>query len=89
MRFQGATIDFIWFDEEPDASIFSEGLTRTNTTRGPSILTFTPLKGISQVVKRYLREPSPDRHVTTMTLWDAAHYSDEDRRAYSCSIPRA
>ena len=86
-RFQGATIDFIWFDEEPDAAIFSEGLTRTNTTRGPSILTFTPLKGISQVVKRYLREPSPDRHVTTMTLWDAAHYSDEDRDRILAQYP--
>ena len=66
---------------------FSEGLTRTNTTRGPSILTFTPLKGISQVVKRYLREPSPDRHVTTMTLWDAAHYSDEDRERILAQYP--
>jgi phage terminase large subunit-like protein len=78
-RFQGATIDYLWLDEEPDASIFSEALTRTNIARGPSVLTFTPLKGMSTVVKRYFHEPSPDRHVTTMTLDDAAHYSAEDK----------
>jgi phage terminase large subunit-like protein len=78
-RFQGATIDYLWLDEEPDASIFSEALTPTNIARGPSVLTFTPLKGMSTVVKRYLLDKSPDRHVTTMTLDDAAHYSAEDK----------
>ena len=78
-RFQGATIDYLWLDEEPDAAIFSESLTRTNIARGPSVLTFTPLKGMSTVVKRYLLDKSSDRHVTTMTLDDAAHYSAEDK----------
>jgi phage terminase large subunit-like protein len=86
-RFQGATIDYLWLDEEPDASIFSESLTRTNIARGPSILTFTPLKGMSTVVKRYLLDKSPDRHVTTMTLDDAAHYSDEDKRRITAQYP--
>jgi phage terminase large subunit-like protein len=86
-RFQGATIDYLWLDEEPDASIFSEALTRTNIARGPSVLTFTPLKGMSTVVKRYLHEPSPDRHVTTMTLDDAAHYSAEDKARIAAQYP--
>ncbi|WP_217551108.1 terminase family protein, partial [Pantoea sp. GbtcB22] len=71
-RFQGATIDYLWLDEEPDESIFTEALTRTNIARGPSVLTFTPLKGMSSVVKRYLLDKSPDRAVVTMTLEDAA-----------------
>jgi phage terminase large subunit-like protein len=78
-RFQGATIDYIWFDEEPDADIFSEGLTRTNVSKGPCALTFTPLKGVSTVVKRFLHESSPDRNITTMTLDDAKHYSKKQR----------
>jgi len=86
-RFQGATIDYLWLDEEPDASIFSEALTRTNIARGPSVLTFTPLKGMSTVVKRYFHEPSPDRHVTTMTLDDAAHYSAEDKARIAAQYP--
>ena len=86
-RFQGATIDYLWLDEEPDASIFSEALTRTNIACGPSVLTFTPLKGMSAVVKRYLLDKSPDRHVTTMTLDDAAHYSAEDRARITAQYP--
>jgi hypothetical protein len=66
-------------DEEPDFEIFSEALTRTNTTRGPCVLTFTPLKGMSNVVKRFLHEKSDERTVVTMTLADAAHYSEADR----------
>ena len=86
-RFQGATISYLWLDEEPDASIFSEALTRTNIARGPSILTFTPLKGMSAVVKRYLLDKSPDRHVTTMTLDDAAHYTAEDKARITAQYP--
>jgi phage terminase large subunit-like protein len=78
-RFQGSTIDYLSMDEEPDFEIFSEALTRTNTTRGPCVLTFTPLKGMSNVVKRFLHEKSDDRTVITMTLADAAHYSEADR----------
>src|SRR5215470_11115978 len=28
-KFQGETLDFVWFDEEPPAEIYTEGLTRT------------------------------------------------------------
>ena len=38
-------------------------------------MTFTPLKGVSEVVRRFLLEKSPDRHVTAMTIDDAEHYS--------------
>jgi phage terminase large subunit-like protein len=86
-KFQGETLDWIWFDEEPDASIFSEGLTRTNTTGGPAWMTFTPLKGISEVVRRFLLEKSPDRHVTTMTIDDAEHFSPELRKQIIASYP--
>ena len=86
-RFQGSTIDYLSMDEEPDFEIFSEALTRTNTTRGPSVLTFTPLKGNSSVVKRYLLEKSPDRAVITMTLEDAAHYSAEDKAKIIAQYP--
>ena len=86
-RFQGATIDYLWLDEEPDVSIFIEALTRTNVTQGPSVLTFTPIKGLSTVVKRYLLEPSPDRSVTTMTLDDALHYDAAQKAQIIASYP--
>jgi phage terminase large subunit-like protein len=85
--FQGETLDFLWFDEEPPPDVYLEGLTRTNVSRGPVWLTFTPLTGISTVVKRYVIEPSPDRSVTTMTIDDVRHYTDEERAQIIDSYP--
>jgi phage terminase large subunit-like protein len=39
--FQGETLDYLWFDEEPPADIYTEGLTRTNVNQGPVWVTFT------------------------------------------------
>jgi phage terminase large subunit-like protein len=86
-KFQGETLDCVWFDEEPPADIFTEGLTRTNVGGGPIFVTFTPLLGISEVVRRFLLEKSSDRHVTTMTIDDVAHYSDEEKKRIIASYP--
>lgn len=87
-RFQGETLDFIWFDEEPDKiELYIEGLTRTNATKGILFMTFTPLLGMSNVVKRYIVEKSPGTHVTSMTIFDAAHYNDEERNAIIRAYP--
>ena len=98
-RFQGATIDYLALDEEPPFDVFSEALTRTNVTQGPCVLTFTPLKGVCSVVKRFIHEPSPERNVTTMTLDDAltiradektkiiAQYPEHERATRTRGIP--
>ena len=78
-KFQGETLDFVWFDEEPPADIYTEGLTRTNVSGGPNWITFTPLKGASEVVRRFMLEKNPDRHITSMTIEDAEHISSERR----------
>jgi phage terminase large subunit-like protein len=44
-KWQADTVDGVWFDEEPPQDIFSEGITRTNVTLGPMLLTMTPLAG--------------------------------------------
>ena len=51
-KWQGPTVDGVWFDEEPPSDIYTEGLTRTNNgQRGQfAIITFTPLLGMSDVV---------------------------------------
>jgi phage terminase large subunit-like protein len=86
-KWQGETLDWVWFDEEPALDIYTEGLTRTNVTSGPVWMTFTPLLGLSQTVGRFLLEPSPDRHVTTMTIDDAEHYTEEERTRIAASYP--
>jgi phage terminase large subunit-like protein len=53
-KWQGETLEGVWFDEEPPLDIYSEGLTRTNTTGGIAIVTFTPLQGMSDVVMQFL-----------------------------------
>lgn len=53
-KWQGETLHGVWCDEEPPQDVYSEGLTRTNATKGIVIVTFTPLKGMSAVVMQYL-----------------------------------
>ncbi len=43
------------------------------------MITFTPLLGMTDVVRRFLLEPGSDTHVTTMTIGDAEHYSELQR----------
>jgi phage terminase large subunit-like protein len=85
--FQGETLDYIHFDEEPPADIYTEGLTRTNVGQGPVWITVTPLLGMSEVVRRFLLEPSPDRNVTTMTLDDVDHYTAEEKAKIAAAYP--
>jgi phage terminase large subunit-like protein len=55
-KWQGETLDGVWFDEEPPLDIYMEGLTRTNATGGITMITFTPLLGMSDVVAMFLGE---------------------------------
>lgn len=55
-KWQGETLDFVWFDEEPPSDVYFEGLTRTNATGGMVYLTFTPLKGMSDVVHSFITD---------------------------------
>lgn len=44
-KFQGASLDFVWFDEEPPQDIYEECLMRVMDKRGDIFGTMTPLKG--------------------------------------------
>ncbi len=52
--FQGFEADFVWFDEEVPEDVYTEGLTRTMTTRGLLVMTFTPLNGMTELVTSFL-----------------------------------
>lgn len=87
-KWQGETLDYVWFDEEPPQPIYTEGLTRTNATRGLVFMTFTPLLGMSDVVMSYLgKDKTEDRHVTQMTIDDAEHYTPEQRAQIIAAYP--
>lgn len=86
-KWQANTVNYIWFDEEPPEDVYFEGITRTNATGGLIRVTFTPLKGMSSVVARYILEESPDREVVTMTIDDAGHYTEEEKQKIIASYP--
>jgi phage terminase large subunit-like protein len=89
-KWQGPTLGLVWYDEEPPEDIYSEGMTRTNVGLCPVYITFTPLKGMSEVVRRFypLAQASPGTHVTMMGIEDAEHYSPEERAAIIASYPK-
>jgi phage terminase large subunit-like protein len=83
-RFQGTAQDVIHLDEEAPFDVYSECLTRiaprnAGDASGLIYTTFTPLLGRSDVVLRFLDEPSPDRGVVNMTLHEAEHISPEEK----------
>lgn len=86
-KFQAETLDWVWLDEEPDEDIYFEALTRTNATAGSLAMTFTPLKGMTGPVKRFLMEKPVGTHVTQMSINDAEHYSPEERAKIIASYP--
>lgn len=78
---QADKLDLVWFDEEPPIEIYSEGKARTSKGNGEEhgypesfgyvYTTFTPFKGISQVVGGFYPEcKSPDKAFVQMGLYD-------------------
>lgn len=88
-KFQGETIDWIWFDEEPPQEIYTEGLTRTNNGQSGqfAFMTFTPLKGMTDVVMQFYQNPHAAQHLTMMTIEDVDHYTREEKDAIIASYP--
>jgi phage terminase large subunit-like protein len=99
---QAANLDGVFFDEEPPLDIFTECLFRLrgSSTKPPgiSILGFTPLKGLSDVVLQYLphgqyplggQHPiDPDKYIVHIDdIEKVAHLSEEDKRAYVNNCP--
>lgn len=86
-QWQAASLDLVWLDEEPSLEIYTEALSRTNATGGMLYMTFTPLLGMSNVVRRFLTEQSPDRSDTNLTIDDAEHIPAAERQKIIDSYP--
>ena len=86
---QGVSVHVLWFDEEPPLEKYTEGIARTIATNGVTLLTFTPMKGMSSVVRMYNSETErgADRHQTVMTLHDALHVKPEDFQSMVDKFP--
>lgn len=60
-KFQGTSLDFVWFDEEPPFDIYQECRMRVIDRKGMIFGTMTPLKGLTWVYDEiYLNENNND-----------------------------
>jgi phage terminase large subunit-like protein len=84
---QGPPKDVIWCDEEPPEDVYSEAMARLIATRGMIYTTFTPLKGMSNVVERLLGKGTPDQADINMTIEDAEHIPASERARIIASFP--
>ncbi|MCP5017141.1 MAG: DNA packaging protein [Ketobacter sp.] len=86
-KWQGETIDGVWFDEEPPLDVYTEGLTRTNANGQFTMLTYTPLLGMTELTMKFYEETSEAQGFVQMTIDDVGHYSEEEKRTIIASYP--
>ena len=88
-KWQADTVDGVWFDEEPPEDIYFEGITRTNVTFGPVMVTCTLLKGMTAIAARFWkqRDEFPSVGLVVMTIHDVDHYSEAERAQIIASYP--
>lgn len=89
--FEGTAKHVIWCDEEPPLDCYTEMLLRTATTKGIVLTTFTPLQGMSDVVKSFLE---PDNEAAAEFKWyiqagwnDVPHLDELEKRRLIATIP--
>ena len=86
-KFQGTSLDFVWFDEEPPYDIYIECKMRVIDRCGQIFGTMTPLKGLTWVYDEiYVNEKNdPDIWHTFMTWQDNPFLASEEiQKLYEC-----
>lgn len=89
--FEGTSKQGIWCDEEPPLDCYTEMLYRTLTTRGITLITFTPLQGMSDVVKSFLEPESDEAREYKWYIqagWnDVPHLSEQEKKILIATTP--
>jgi phage terminase large subunit-like protein len=89
--FQGFELDVFWADEECPQDVYEEGMIRLMTRRGLSMLTFTPLSGLTKLVQEIQRRAHDGGvgapHVTTCGWDDVPHLSELDKAEMIAKLP--
>ncbi|MCM1043396.1 MAG: terminase family protein [Corallococcus sp.] len=81
-KFQGASLDFVWFDEEPPYEIYQECRMRVLDRKGEIFGTMTPLKGLTWVYDEiYLNSGNSDEVWCCFMEWADNPYLDSDEVA--------
>lgn len=78
-KFQGASLDYVWFDEEPPFDIYQECRMRVLDKKGEIFGTMTPLKGLTWVYNQiYLNENNDDEVWCEEMEWADNPYLDKE-----------
>lgn len=88
--FQGIELDVFWPDEECPEAVYTEGLMRTMTTHGMSVLTFTPLEGRTPLVMNLMdadSEAASDRAVIQCGWDDVPHLDEDTKKRMYAKLP--
>ena len=81
-KFQGASLDFVWFDEEPPRDVYQECLMRVMDRKGDIWGTMTPLKGRTWVYDEIYLNKRNNPEVWSVTMeWADNPYLDPDEIA--------
>ena len=67
-QMQGFKLNIAVFDEQPPDDFFSEIVTRTATTQGQVLCSFTPLKGLNGLVSKFWHREEGYEHIRVS--WD-------------------
>lgn len=86
--FQATERDVIVEDEEPPIAIHNENLIRTMTTNGIVVLTFTPLKGLSETVISMQEKAEKGISSIIQATWDdAPHLGEKEKSELLAALP--
>ncbi len=78
-KFQGTSLDFVWFDEEPPYDIYLECKMRVFDKCGEIFATMTPLKGLTWVYSQIYLNPKNDEEIWTIFMeWLDNPYLNKD-----------
>ena len=88
-KFQGASLDYVWFDEEPPQDIYVECKMRIFDRRGDIFGTMTPLKGLSWVYNTIYLNENQDKEVwCEMMEWaDNPFLSKKEIKSMTQTLP--
>lgn len=87
-KFQGTSLDYVWFDEEPPHDIYMECRMRVLDKNGDIFATMTPLKGMTFVYEEIFMNKFNDSNIWYEFMqWDDNPYiSEEAKNAMKASM---
>lgn len=87
-KFQGSSLDFVWFDEEPPKDIYDECRMRVLDRRGDIFGTMTPLKGLTFIYEEIFlnKNNSPEVWCEFMEWGDNPYLNAEEVDALTSSL---